>query len=948
MRHGRSRLVGRADETRVLSRSLDEVAAGRGLVVELTGDPGIGKSRLLTELGEQADRCGFQVLRGSATEFERDLPFGVFVQALADCYRRSAASRAAAGPLPLSALLRGHGVPGSGAERFRVYADVRNLLAGWAGHGLVLILDDMHWADPGAIELAEYLVRRPPEAPLLLVIAHRGRQAAARLAGTLAAGAEAGTLVRLELGPLSPGESAELAGAGLDHHALQDICAQSGGNPLYLLAAAATRRAGTAPGGSLEAVLLAELAPLTSAEATVAAAGAVLGEQFGIDAIGPVAGLDTDEVAAAVSGLTRRDILRQAAMPMRLTFRHPVLRAVVYQNSEPAWRAAAHRRALAELSRRGAGAAELAHHVAASSGGHPGDVEILVRAAEGAMSSAPATAAHWLRAALAIIPDDPAHAQQRVTILLLLTRALGVAGCLAESRELLHEILRVVPLRPAGPRVAAVAFCARMERLLARYPEARALLESELASPRASAPGGVMLAVEYGTVATLSGDFPSARGALLSAAARARRGGDRLRHAFVLATSGLGEIYEGNTQDAARAVDAAVGLIDPMPDSELSAEPECLAILGWAEMFLERLGAATRHFARGVSISRHSGQYHALPHLLLGQCMLACWGGPLDRAITLSEEAEEIARHIDSRDVLGFALGMRSLALAWAGGADSAKKATDLAEQAAAIVPAESVWWTRTVTTFRGAALLISGDPGRCLHVMTAAGGSGLSLIQPSIRPLCLDMLTAASVLTGDTAMAREWSARADAEARRLALPGQRGYALRSRGYLLSATGRHDRAAACFHAAADLLGSAGMLVGQAWALAMAAPSAAAAGRREAALAMAGEARSLAQATASMTILASADSTLQRIAADPREPDHDDPLATLTTRERKVARLAATGLTSRDIAAELSVSPRTIDTHLSRIYRKLGLTSRAALASRVAASPDWNPPAGRQL
>jgi DNA-binding CsgD family transcriptional regulator len=980
----RPRLIGRAAEVQTLGGALDQLASGRGVTIEVTGDPGIGKTRLLSEFAEQAEGRGFEVLRGNATEFERDLPFGVFVQALADRYRRSEPAMPGPEAAQLSALVTGRGTPGSGAERFRAYAAVRELLAGWSRTGLILVLDDMHWADPGAIELAEYLVRRPPDAPLMLVIAQRGRQAPARLAGTLAHGVELGGVVRIELGPLPPADLAELAGPGLDDQALQDVCAESAGNPLYLLAAAATRRAGTqatgicppesagltavpsvvrsrgpdGPGSSgggrpltgtsvtgpapsaLEAVLLAELAPLTPLEATVAAAGAVIGEQFSIDALAPVAGLSRQQVATAVGALTRRDILRQTATsPATLVFRHPVLRGVVYQSAEPAWLAAAHRRALAELTRSGAPAAELAHHVAAASGGQlSGDLQILVSAASGAMSSAPGTAAHWLKVALELIPDDAAHAQQRLDILLMLTRALGVAGRLAESRELMHEILRLVPLRPAGPRVAAVAFCARMERLLARYPEARALLEGELGSSRAAESAeGVSLAIEYGAVAILSSDFPSARSVMLAAAERARRRGDRLRHTYALASTGLGEAYEGNIQQSQRAVDAAGALADTLADSEHSREPECIAVLGWAELFLERYADAARHFARGVAISRHSGQYHVLPHLLLGQCMLACWRGPLDRAITLSEEAEEIARHIDSRDVLGFALGLRALALSWAGGADSAKRAADLAEQATAVIPQESTWWARTVATFRAAALLMGGDPGRCLHAMTALGGNGLSLLQPSIRPIYLDMLTAASVMSGDIAMAREWSQRADAEARRLGLPGQRGYALRSRGYLLAATGRHDRAAACLSAAADLLGSAGMVVGQAWALAMGAPSAAAAGRREAAMAMAADARRLAQQAASETIRATADATLQRLAAQPAAPDLADPLASLTIRERQIARLAATGLTSRDIAAELSVSPRTVDTHLSRIYRKLGITSRAALASQVAAA-----------
>jgi DNA-binding CsgD family transcriptional regulator len=966
-------LIGRADETRVLRWALDELDAGRGAILELTGDPGIGKTRLLIELADQAGRRGFPVLRGDATEFERDLPFQVFVDAVADRYRSSGSAEAGgavsdAAP-QLSALFSGLGAPGSGAERFRVYGAVRDLLARWANRGgMLLLLDDMHWADPGAAELAEYLVRRPPEAPVLLVIAHRGRQSQPRLAGTLARGVELGTVVRLELGPLSPAESAELAGDGLDDAARRDICAESGGNPLYLLAAAAARRSAAepqagpafpgqtagsllgpssaAPGGEtlgrLEAVLLAELAPLTAAESTVAAAGAVMGQQFSIDALAPVAGLRHDEVVAAVGVLTRRDVLRPTASAAMLAFRHSVLRRLVYRRADPAWRAAAHRRALAELARRGAPAAELAHHVAASPGGDvPADVEILVAAAHAAMSSAPAAAAHWLRVTLAVLPDDAAHAQQRLEVLLLLTRALGVAGRAAESRDLLHEILRLVPLRPPGPRVAAVTFCATMERLLARYADARALLTAELASPRAAATGeGIALGIEYSTVALLTADFPSARGVLADTVAHARRRGNRVREAYALASSGFGEAYEGNIEASARAVDASVALVDTLSDGELYAEPECLNALGWAEFFLERYPDAQRHFARGVAISRHIGQYHVLPQLLLGQCQLAGWCGPLARSIALSEEAEEIARHIDSADLLGLALGLRSFALAWRGGPETSKQAVELAEKAVEVTSPASVWWCRVAATMHALALLLDGDPARSTQVMLAAGGgAGLPLMQPSLRPVCFDLLTGAAVLSGDNGAARDWSQRADAESRRLGLAGQRGFALRSRAFLLSATGRHAEAAAAFREAADLLGVAGIRVGQAWALAFGAPSALAAGRADAALAMADQAHALAQAADSLTILSAAEDTRQRVAAERHGHDRaGDPLAVLTGRERQIAQLAATGCASRDIAAQLSLSPRTVDTHLSRVYRKLNLPSRAALASLVASGP----------
>jgi DNA-binding CsgD family transcriptional regulator len=251
------------------------------------------------------------------------------------------------------------------------------------------------------------------------------------------------------------------------------------------------------------------------------------------------------------------------------------------------------------------------------------------------------------------------------------------------------------------------------------------------------------------------------------------------------------------------------------------------------------------------------------------------------------------------------------------------------------------VWWRHVAATMHALALLLNGDPVRCTQVMlTASGGTGLPLMQPSLRPAGFDLLTGAAVLSGDNAAAREWSQRADAESRRLGLTGQRGFALRSRAFLLSATGRQAEAAGAFQDAANLLGKAGIRVGQAWALAFGAPSALAAGRPEAALAMADEARTLAQAADSLTILNAAEDIRRQVTA--QQHGHDragDPLAALTGRERQVAQLAATGRASREIAAQLSLSPRTVDTHLSRVYRKLNLPSRAALASLVRSGGD---------
>ena len=140
------------------------------------GEPGIGKTRLLAELAARAEARGQLVLTGSASELERDLPFWVFVDALdeyaegLDPRRLEQLDETARTELAhvfpsLSALGNGGGVALQD-ERYRTHRAVRDLLETLAaGKPLVLILDDLHWADSGTIELLGALLRRLPSAP---------------------------------------------------------------------------------------------------------------------------------------------------------------------------------------------------------------------------------------------------------------------------------------------------------------------------------------------------------------------------------------------------------------------------------------------------------------------------------------------------------------------------------------------------------------------------------------------------------------------------------------------------------------------------------------------------------------------------------------------------------------------------------------------------------------
>jgi predicted ATPase len=197
-------LVGRGAELAALDEALGE--ARRGFVaLELLGEPGMGKTRLLDELEQRADAQGRLVLAGSASELERDLPFGVFVDAL-DEYLYGIEPRRLANLDDATRAELAHIFPSldGGARdeaRYRLHRAARALLEELARpKPLVLILDDLHWADSGSLELLGSLLRRPPAAPVLLALAVRPRQVPERLVAALE------RVRRIVLGELTPGE----------------------------------------------------------------------------------------------------------------------------------------------------------------------------------------------------------------------------------------------------------------------------------------------------------------------------------------------------------------------------------------------------------------------------------------------------------------------------------------------------------------------------------------------------------------------------------------------------------------------------------------------------------------------------------------------------------------------------------------------------------------------
>ena len=179
-------LVGRGQALAVIERVLDAVAAGGPGFLAVVGEPGIGKTSVMERLSELATGRDWLVLAGRAAEFERELPFGVLVDALDDYlatldHRRleRAGGERMAELAAIFPALDGPGVPDGAlqTERYRAHRAVQELLDGLAvGKPLLLSLDDLHWADQASLEVVASLLRRPPDGPVLLACAFRPRR----------------------------------------------------------------------------------------------------------------------------------------------------------------------------------------------------------------------------------------------------------------------------------------------------------------------------------------------------------------------------------------------------------------------------------------------------------------------------------------------------------------------------------------------------------------------------------------------------------------------------------------------------------------------------------------------------------------------------------------------------------------------------------------------------
>jgi len=950
-------LVGRAREVGELERAVDRVLSGAPYVVEIVGESGIGKSRLLAELGRHAAKRGFLVLDGRAAEFERDIPFGVIVDALNDYVgglepsvlraldEDSLAELASILP-SLSALAPGKVGPRPDAERYRVHYAIRTLLERLAARQPVLLsLDDAHWADPASYEVIAYLLRRF-HGRLLGAIAFR--HAPKRLEAALESVARIGSGVRLELQPLTEEEALELIDPTLDAATRTMLFRESGGNPFYLeqlARAQSAREPGTAvatarparpsalPAGVL-AALEGELDGLTAECRLVLEAAAVAGESFEPELVAAIAERDVTSTLVTLDELLRIDLMRPTGAPRRFRFRHPIVRRAVYDSMPGAWQVGAHGRAAGALAAAKAPAGELAHHVERSARvGDENAIALLVGAARDAMQRAPATAGRWLLAAVDLLPLD-AGRQRRAELLGEAASALISAGAYEDSLVSLQEALSLASSDKVEARAELIARLAYARRRSGRPFDSRAALEQALDSlAHADGPAGLSVQLELAMDRLWHDEFASVGDVTDHLASVAREREDPSMIGLVAALSSLAKSSQRRIEEALADLVEAKKAYDALPDDQLAERIYISFYVSLAAVRLERADDARALLHRGLELARMTGQAATvIPWSAIAASALVIEGRVRD-ATAMAATAIDAAGLSSNDWRTVWALEADALAAYWAG---DAQRALTSAREMVRRSQREHEFLSGPARIQLAGALHAAGDQDGAAAELAPLDA------EPTWRLLDLnaaygwDLLTRTQIARGDVDCATQTAARAVARAKAAGLSCQLATALCCEAAVTLACGDHraaGRSARAARQAAEaarnpLLGArAGALCG----LALAAD-----GKRAQALA---ELEHAERALSKCGAVREADATareLRRLGARVRRsrPRRGTGLAALTPRESEVANHVAMGESNREIAAALFLSEKTVESHLVRIYAKLGVHSRSALTAIV--------------
>ena len=933
-------LVERDRELEELAGALTAARAGTGRLVVISGEAGMGKSRLLDAAAAQARVSGMGVLTARGLEFERDFSFGVALQLLEPPLAAAGPAQRAgllAGAAAAAALFEGREVTGLADGVDHSYAFVHGLrrlagnLIGPPGgdaRPVLLAVDDAQWADVLSLRFLIRLAADLKTLPAAVVIAARDGDHGANSSYLRKLATAARELRPGRLPPEAVAAVVTAAYPGAAPEFWQACARASGGNPFYLheivkaaqadgvpaTARGAAEITGLVPESVLHSVLL-RLARVPGAGPALAAAVAILGNAVPLAQAAALAGLDEETAEQAADALARSRILVSGEP---LSFTHPLIGAAIRDDVPALARSRAHRRAAELLAADGAPAEVVAAHLLACRPARDADaVAILRQAAQHAAVRGEYDAARrFLERALAERPAPRPQADLRLQ-LALAQAAVGVPdalGRLTDALELVHDGRR---------RAQALHALARLEFARSDFPAAaeairRALVQLDQADPLARE-----LRTDQMAIAALQPELcPQAATRLAALADDARRG--RLpREAALLAQLASSMVASG--QPAGRVREMARAAAHGIGDDAFYGVTAGFAVL--ALIHIDELDLASPFIEAAMERARRAGSLIGTGFASHWRAMLHYHRGALDQAIAAAEDTLEACRagwdlclpwvvsllvraHIDRGDLGAAAETLRLC-----------EDTTERGLEGALLLEA------------RGHLALARGEPAEALASLEAAGAlttTDHGTAPPTMLPWRSAAALAAARL-GQGQLAADLAGAELDQARQIGARRTLGGALRVAGLI---TGGRPGLALLTEAVAVMEHSPAALE-RARALTDLGAAYRRAGEFVAARPVLHRAWQDAQDLGAAPLASRAREELRAVGGRRRSPRRHAGPAALTPTERRVAQLAADGLSTPEIARTLYVSPKTIEWHLDHVYRKLAIRSRHQLPTALS-------------
>jgi DNA-binding CsgD family transcriptional regulator len=928
-------LVGRDSEIAMLARLMRDAAAGRGSAALIEGEPGIGKSTLVRVALAAAADIGCQVFWGAGDELGQALPLLPLLEALR-VHEPSTNRRrnTILGLLRGEAADRGTDVSAALAEQLlAVVAEECAVLP------TILVIDDLQWADQASITLWGRLARSAPKVPLLLVgmmrpVPQRDDLLALRRA--------AGDATRLQLPGLTEAAAAQLVAAlvgGQPDSKLLRLADGAAGNPLYIteLVAALARSSsvtitgagsaeltnGFAP-SSLSAAIADRLGFISGPVRDVLRAAALLGVDFAVRDLAIVLGRGVADLIPAVDEALAAGVLAESSNG--LGFRHPLIRAALYEEMPAPVRAAWHRDAARALGETGAPAVRVARQLLRAVDGPGGTTEPmdkwtlswLARCAEPLISQAPQVAVELLREAVA---SSPAGSAQHESLVGRLADALYRVGDTVGAEQVANQAL-VHAVEP-GLLVDLHWTLAQCRMRTGRSEESLATLDRAMASPGISARHRARLLVLAARMHSNLGEVEKAGHIAATALAAASEAGDNWAIGWALHVLTIVTVVQGQMPDALPLFDRALTVTQADPaltDLRLLLQINKAITLGDLDRYEEAFAEArqARYLADQVGTVIRLAQAHSA----LGQLLFDTgrWDEALAEVEVLHEDLKESAAVCCDHGIAAVICFHRG------------EITTARGHLAAAVAYAGRIG-NRIVGPLALARSLDREHADalpEALAVLTAGFGDNAEELD-DIEDLLADAVRLATK-TGDLGTAQALAGHAVSIAARSEIPHRRANALFCRGML-------DHDAHRLLTAAERYGDASRPLLAAKALEAAAEDFVRADDRGQARAAFTRAAEIYTSLGAATDVARLQ-TMFRAHGIRRGPHVRHRRArngwdSLTPTEAKIAALVQQGLSNPEIAAKLFLSRRTVATHVSHILKKLDVHSRIDIAREAA-------------